>query len=382
MKIRTGLLPELTIGRFNRMRDVIDFDPPYQREGGIWNEETRATLIDTIINGLDMPKLYFEVVSSHVKSSGGLNLQYAVIDGKQRLEAVLAFLDNELTLDSGFKLYDDEDQRLGGLDLSQLKAKHPIIANRFLNFLLPVVAVKSDSGDLIEEMFQRLNASSALNAAERRNAISGSTREASNRLADHDFLVVRSPIKNARYKYRELAAKFLAIEHQIDTRGHVVDTKSSTLFQLFKATHDSPRKITDAKMYEYEKSVSDVLNDLAPIFEPDDRLLGSIGTVVVYYLLFRDAAIRKAVARESLLDFEELRKKTARMSEEDVEYASPVSARVREYNVLVQSTNDGAALSRRAKILRAFLSGQSQWLEADGLFEAGGILDVPDEFDD
>ena len=241
MRIRTALIPQLTISKYTRMKDVVDHNPPYQREGGIWSLATKARLIDSILNGLDVPKLYFEKAATRRLTPAGLTYQYAVIDGKQRLEAINSFLDGQLRLAQEFQLYEDAEVNAAGLTLQELEAKYPRLAQRFLDYQLPIVSVTSDSGDLIEEMFQRLNASSALNAAELRNAISGATRDAANDLAEHELLVGRSPVKNARYKYRELGAKFLVIEHQLDTRGRVSDTKAETLRRLFLATKgDSP----------------------------------------------------------------------------------------------------------------------------------------------
>ena len=49
--------------------------PPYQR-GLVWTDQQRKDLIDSIINGYDIPKLYF-------KKSKDEKLE--VIDGQQRL---------------------------------------------------------------------------------------------------------------------------------------------------------------------------------------------------------------------------------------------------------------------------------------------------------
>ena len=155
------------------MKDVVDLDPPYQRESDVWKPGARSTLIDSIINGLDVPKLYFEAATVRGVGPDGLAYQYAVIDGKQRLEAIIAFLADELSLADDFLYFEDEAVRAAGMKLSALRDQYPLLARRFLEYELPIVRVTSDSGDLIEEMFQRLNASTALNAAERRNALTG-----------------------------------------------------------------------------------------------------------------------------------------------------------------------------------------------------------------
>lgn len=372
MKIRTELLPEVTISRFQRMKEVVDLDPPYQRESNVWKPGARSALIDSIINGLDVPKLYFETATARRVGPEGLAYQYAVIDGKQRLEAIIAFLADELTLAGDFLYFEDEAVKAAGLTLSGLRDKYPLLASRFLDFELPIVRVTSDSGDLIEEMFQRLNASTALNAAERRNALTGPTRDAANKLAEHQLLVSRSPIRSARYKYRELGAKFLAIEHQLATRGKVVDTKADTLYDLFVATRTASPRISAAEMLAYQAGAEQALDRMLAVFDDDDRLLASIGTVVVYYIAFRDHRFAQAVDRAKLADFEEHRRLAAEMVEDDPSYSRAANARLREYNVFVQSTNDGRALARRAEILATYVTGHT---EGDPLAGLDAIAD-------
>ncbi|MFC8501263.1 DUF262 domain-containing protein [Pedococcus sp. NPDC057267] len=380
MKIRTEPLRELSVTRFTRLRSVIDMNPAYQREGGVWKEETRSRLIDSILNGLDVPKLYFEVPTTKHRNDQGLTVQYAVIDGKQRLEAITAFLDGELGLADDFWFFEDEDVRAGGMTLQDLRASYPNLAQRFLDYELPVVRVNTDSVDLIEEMFQRLNASSALNAAERRNAVSGATRDAANELAEHELLVRRSPIRSARYKYRELGAKFLAIEHQTATRNRIVDTKAATLYDLFVATHGANPSLSPSTMKQYRDQATATLDRMSSVFETDDPLLASIGTVVVYYIVFRETTAMASATRAKLLQFEELRREASRMPEDDSGYSRPANGRLREYNVFVQSTNDGRALERRAEILSAFVTGHAQ---SDPLAGLDQLDDVdPPEHDD
>lgn len=351
------------------MRSLIDLDPPYQREGDVWKPATRAILIDSILNGLDIPKLYFEEVLDKRVNSSGLAFEYAVIDGKQRLESILAFIDGDLALAEDFYFFEDEDVKASGLNLREIEARYPDLADRFWSFVLPIVVVHANSGDLVEEMFQRLNAATSLNAAEKRNSILSPTRDAANRLADHQLLTVLSPIRSARYKYRELAAKFLAIEHQLATKGKLADTKAATLLDLFRATRDPGRTIDDADMAEFEARALSTLDRMAEEFVERDPLLRSIGTVVVYYICFRNETFASAVNGRLLHEFEEARRSAARMSDSDPEYVLRSNARLREYNLLVQSTNDGTALSRRSEILRRYVENWSVVRPTRGLDE-------------
>lgn len=379
MKIETSLISELTIFRFGRMRDILDMDPAYQREGGIWREAMQERLIDSVINGLDIPKLYFEVVRTKTYGPSGRRVEYAVIDGKQRLQAILAFLDGDLRLPEDFAFFEDESVNAKGMTLSGLMEHYSWLAERFLYFELPVVRVDTDSGDLVEEMFQRLNASATLTAAEKRNSISGPTKTAVNALADHTLLTECSPIKNARYKYRELAAKFLAVEQQLDTKGRIVDTKADTLLQLFKASKGNPPLLSQESIDRYAASASQVLDRMTEVFEEGDRLLRSIGTVVVFYVVFREMR-SDPPSRQSLLEFEDARRSAAKMSEEDPDY--PRTVRLREYNLLVQSTNDGTAITRRAEIVQSWVSEddpEERLVALEGLSESEAVGDSTED---
>ena len=113
------------------------------------------------------------------------------------------------------------------------------------------------------------------------------------------------------------------------------------------------------------------------VFDSNDRLLASIGTVVVYYVAFRDQAFADAVDRSKFSEFEALRREASQMVEDDPAYSRPGNARLREYNAFVQSTNDGRALARRADILATYVAGYTQ---GDPLAGLDGIADgeLPD----
>ena len=71
----------------------------------------------------------------------------------------------------------------------------------------------------------------------------------------------------------------------------------------------TPPRIAEKDMAAYHALAERTLDRMVAVFEPDDRLLASIGTVVVYYIVFRDEALAAAVDREKLVTFEELRRR-------------------------------------------------------------------------
>ena len=104
-------------------RSKIDMNPKYQRHGRLWSISDKAYLIDSIINGFDIPKLYMADFTWGESPLNENRLPYAIIDGKQRLEAIFDFFDGKIVLNEDFKYLPDPDLKLGGLSYKEFKAK-------------------------------------------------------------------------------------------------------------------------------------------------------------------------------------------------------------------------------------------------------------------
>jgi hypothetical protein len=93
------------------IKSKIDTNPDFQRPP-VWSRAQKQLLIDTILRGYDIPKLYWRRLS--VKPD-----KYDVIDGQQRLRAVFEFQQD------GFPLPKDTEPldgiALGGLKYSDLR---------------------------------------------------------------------------------------------------------------------------------------------------------------------------------------------------------------------------------------------------------------------
>src|ERR1700690_2630461 len=63
----------------------IDLDADYQREV-IWSRSNQEQLIDSILQGIDIPKLYLMQVKDNE------NVDFECIDGKQRMSSLLNFV--------------------------------------------------------------------------------------------------------------------------------------------------------------------------------------------------------------------------------------------------------------------------------------------------
>jgi len=325
-----------------RMRDSIKMDPVYQRQGDVWTLDKRRLLIDTMINGFDVPKLYLHKFSAPL-IEGDSSFEYAMIDGKQRTEAIFDFIENRFALDSDFAYLHDEDVDLRRLTYQELASRYPDIKQDFDSFNLDVITIDTDDIELIEDLFSRLNEAMPLNAAEKRNARPGPLPQLVRELAQHRFFTEKMPFTNRRYRHFDIIAKMLLMA----SRENVADTKKAYLDNFFERHAASAR--VDV---EYLKTdVVTVLDAMAGIFVDGDPLLRSVGMVSLYFLMF-EAVVAKEfanlIARARLLEFEDLRQRNRHTAEDDIAQAN---YNLLEFDRFAQSPNDGIAMRFRLAVL-------------------------------
>jgi len=361
MTITTDRLDGFKVSDFYRLKDEFKLHPDYQRDNNVWTKRQKTLFIDSIINGYLIPSIYIE---STPRRGSSKQERWSVLDGQQRLTTILEFSDDELELSDDFVYFADRSIMAKGMRLSTLRKEYPLIARKFDTFTIPTIIVEAESTDEIEEMFERLNSSTSLNAAEVRNAIGGPMRELSNGLAAHDFFEHKCPIKNFRYKYRELATKFITIELQIQHEGSLKNLKADTLKTIFQKSKKGEEPYTNDNLNSALRTASTVLDRMTRCFDDGDRLLRSIGSLVVYYLCFRD--LQHDYSRTDIENFENLRKEQRRLDNDEVlTDDTSESIYLRKYNAQVQSSNDGTPLTERAFILAAYLADpDGHWAEA------------------
>lgn len=376
-----------TLSWWYNQRDSIDTSPPYQRGGRIWNAEAKAYLVDSILNEFDIPKLYvadFSYMDSPLNVS---NMQFALIDGKQRLEAIFDFYANSLKLHPDFVLYRDPSLKLGGLTYKDLSENYPRVASTFDNFNLSVMSVITDEATKINDLFLRLNTSKPLSGPEYRNAMQGIVPELIRDITSHSFFKDVASFAMTRNADQQVAAKFLLVEF----RGEMTDTKRAQLDRMViqgaalsttavgysgdgEATDAVGNQLLGAEEFvevgtEAEapiseftnaaKRVQDVLDIMTEVFSPRDPLLSTQGPLVIYYWFLREHGYRPDF-REFLLNFERQRdvnRRRMQASESD----SGIDQELATYDNLGRSVNDSGSLTGRYRIL----SGRyDKWLSA------------------
>ena len=349
-----------------RQRKSIDLNPPYQRLS-VWDREKQERFVDSIINGFDIPKMYFHELPAIPRSNTGSNesrLRYSVIDGKQRLLALWAFVQGHLTLPDDFVFFDDDTIHAGGARYTDLMTHFPTLRARFDGYDLPVTIVRARDPDFIESLFWRLNIQVPLSAPERRNALGAPLPYLIRRLAVSSFFSeTASRLPNGRLQHYDVAAKFLYI-----TRADAfVSTKRETLdgfVREFKRLRNAsnPAASSDA-LDALECKTMRVLDDMSSFFTDADPLLSRIGRVTLYFHVFRlhrkeQQALR--ITRSMLVQFDAevtaARKKADRRAAGSNEPMSSRETYLREFDRHKQSVNDAGALRQQYGYLRRYVA--------------------------
>ena len=362
--IKTYPMQNSAILRLNSEKDEINISPEYQREGGVWTKEKKQLLIDSILNDYDIPKLYFHALSITFKEKTGTSYNYAIIDGRQRLETIWGFIEGEFALSDDFVYQADESIKAGGMKYSDLAIHYPKLKIRFDSFNLPIIIVETDEIDLIEDMFSRLNEAVPLNAAEKRNAIGGPMATLIRNISEHQFFVDKVAFKNNRYQYREVAAKLIFIEEAITTKNRIIDTKKPFLDAMVRKYRENGKEGEIARL---KNNVESVLTPLTSVFENNDRLLKAQTPIPIFYLVAKEALknnLFDKFNRTSLIRFYDSLIQNRKNAEEDITTAN---YDLLEFDRLSQQgTNDSNSIKERVRILCEFLGIAEQSAARDG----------------
>lgn len=331
-----------TISWWNSRRGEIDFSPSYQRKGNVWNDLAKAYLIDSIINDYDIPKIYLADFSFGDSPLNSKSLRYAVIDGKQRLEAIMDFMANRFPLRRDFSYEPNPLLDLSELYYKDLKQRYADIADRVDQFNLDVMSVITDDEAKINDLFIRLNSSKPLTAPEFRNAMKGLVPKLIARIAKHNFFSKSVKFSTRRGEDKAVAAKLLLLEF----RGTYVDTKKTQIDRLV----DEGVAAESPGFDEAANRVLATLDKMVTVFVEKDPLLSSQGPVTVYYQVVRRIGAVNGL-REALIRFNKMRDENKKRVAEGIAGDHNLS----NFDMMARNTNDAGSIKLRTSILLSYL---------------------------
>lgn len=123
----------------------LDLNPPYQRRS-VWTRRDRQFFLDTVFRNFPSPAIFLH---KSIDESG--KATYHVVDGKQRLQAILDFVNDRLRLATNFG-----DVRLDGKKWTELQGDAEM-KQRLWNYQITVEMIDIPEGSVVNEVFDRLN---------------------------------------------------------------------------------------------------------------------------------------------------------------------------------------------------------------------------------
>lgn len=308
------------LDKLYRRRDKIDLNPWYQR-GRVWSKHRQQLLLDSVLRGMDIPKLYFRILDDG---------SYECIDGQQRLRAIFNFHENDLPLP-------DESEILAGKFYKDLDEKHQDL---FDDYELDVVEIEEGTDAEISEMFQRLQMGVPLNAAEKLNAIGGNMRDFVNELAKHSFFS-KTIVKSSRGAHELICAQIIAWEilgpHNVKFKDLEQFYKNHKTFNLRGPEADWIRKVFNA------------LDVVFQIKTPEIRNRASVVSLfLLMSQLMKEYAIngKEQMVRDFFVDFQ------AKLSTEVAQGPQAKEMELIDYQTaVIQAADTRESIEKRRKIL-------------------------------
>jgi hypothetical protein len=275
--------------------DSIDTRPVYQRRER-WRPAKQSALIESFLLNVPVPPIYL------AEDDFGI---YSVIDGKQRLTSVRAFMRDELVLTNLEKLTELEGYRFHDLP--------PALANalQVRPYLRVVTLLRQSDPDLKYEVFTRLNTGGEpLNAQEVRNVVfRGPLNDLIYNLSEHPFLRQQLKITNERSpSYRnmvdaEFVLRFLTLlDNWQSFSGELARSMDDFMFERQNANQAQLRELRED--FESALSACEALWGDHAFQRPVDSgwraqaLAGMYDTQMVGVAQLRDIDLQRLAARK------------------------------------------------------------------------------------
>lgn len=251
-----------TVDRLYRDRGQFSF-PEYQREKQLWSDERKGMLIDSILQDIDIPKLYFN-------RADGLSIE--VVDGQQRLWSIWDFLDGKYSYKPGKHHF---------ADLSDDERK------RIENYAFQATVFEDAKEEYLRLLFLRLQLGLLLNTGERLNASHGKMKQlVFERLAKHEFVDALG-IPKRRFAKQTLCAQITINSFRKARLGKFARTRAEDLLHFFEEFAAPLGK--DAEFFKLQSTrIQRIVDEMRTIFGERARELKNRSYILSLYLFVDD----------------------------------------------------------------------------------------------
>lgn len=267
---------KLTISEFydNYTSEKYNFDASYQRKSNVWAEDKKSFLIDSILKNYPIPAIFMRPI---VDENG--KTKYDIVDGKQRLQAIISFIEGKIPLTTYFAEdgFLDEDSRhlaedIAGRSFEDIKNEkiNGDYIKQFWTYALQIEYLYEDDLELVSSVFDRLNRNGEpLNPQELRNAKYSTTPllKLVKKLSEMSFLKDKfERLKIERMEDEEFVSELLFLVLNKKT----LDSTPSTLDAQYEKYKDNKTILAEGEK-EFNKIIK-FMEDLQLDYENNKRL--------------------------------------------------------------------------------------------------------------
>lgn len=221
-------------------QEVLIIDNSYQRRK-VWLPQDKIRLVETILLNLIIPEIFLWNASTDPDNG---NTIYHIVDGQQRINAIVDFISNKFQLNPKYLLDETIKANFSNLYFENLPSE---IKRDFWSYNLSIVNIDREcTKDNITNLFYRLNLTNySLNEQEKRNSLSSEFGRVSEELTNHIFWdshKIFSPTDIRRMKDVEFCSNILILARE----GIIDQTTQEKLNQVYDTfKEDYPTKETD-----------------------------------------------------------------------------------------------------------------------------------------
>lgn len=288
------------------IKERIDTNPDYQRPP-VWSLYQKQLLIDTILRGYDIPKMYWRKVSRNPD-------KYEVVDGQQRLRAIWEFMSGNFSLAKDAEPINGIDMRNLAYNGSDEKTLPDELRLSFDTYTLDVISMTDTDDEEVREMFLRLQNGTSLKAQEKRNAFSGNMRDYVKQIATHKFFE-NCNFVNSRYTFDLIAAQMIKIE----LNGGPCNVKNADLNKMYNTNKEFDINGSKAKKI---KKVLDFLLQTFPEKTPELERYSTVSMYILVSQLMEKYVYngKQSALKDWFIDFEKYRREQKKL---DIDECDP-----------------------------------------------------------
>jgi hypothetical protein len=261
MKTTSTQLPIFSI---KQRKEKIDPKPAFQRNA-VWPLEKKQLLIDSLLRGYDIPKIYLRMLNNNEK------YESEVVDGQQRLRTIWEFLENSFPLGRESIDFEEMDDLDGKYYEDLSSAQKDLI----LSFSLSISEIRDASESQVRELFLRLQEGVSLLPPEKRNAMVGDMRNFIQEISQLPIFL-KTSVSNQRLQHADYASHVVAIE----LANGPCDTKAADLKKMYETNENFEMEGKKAKKIKTTLSyMNKIFDEICP------ELAIKWGFVDLYYLV-------------------------------------------------------------------------------------------------